>query len=92
MISKSKLKFPTQARGAGKGSRQHPLNRLIETKMDGRSKRQLAISMGVAAQTLYGWEREARENPRTFLVPAVRAKQMAEWFRVNPKVLRPDLF
>ena len=90
MISDTKLKFANQK--PGKGGRQHPLNFLIANKLDGRSKRQLALDIGIRAQTLYGWEREARENPRTFLLPSIRARQIAEWFGVKPALLRPDLW
>ena len=71
----------------------HPLTTLIEILTQrGESKRHLAVTIGVRAQTLYGWERDALAKPHTFLLPATRALQIAKYFGVNPGFLRPDLW
>jgi len=90
MIDKQ-TKLPRQMPG-GKVTNKHPLCWLMENKLGERSKRQLAIAIGVRAQTLYGWERIAEAHPRHFLLPGVRARRVAEFFDVSPALLRPDLW
>jgi len=90
MISQT-VKLPRKMPG-GKSTNKHPLIWLIENKLGERSKRALALTIGVRAQTLYGWEREAEAYPRTFLLPGPRARAIAEFFKVPPALLRPDLW
>jgi hypothetical protein len=85
------VKLPRKMPG-GKVTNKHPLVWLIDNKLGKRSKRQLAIAMGVRAQTLYGWERDAEAAPRHFLLPGPRARLMADFFEVHPALLRPDLW
>jgi DNA-binding XRE family transcriptional regulator len=86
-----KVKLPRQMPGGVKTNK-HPLLWLIDNKLGERSKRQLAIAIGVRAQTLYGWERKAEAEPRHFLLPGPRARQIAAYFKVPPELLRPDLW
>jgi DNA-binding XRE family transcriptional regulator len=84
------VKLPRQMPG-GKTTNKHPLCWLIDNKLGERSKRQLALAIGVRAQTLYGWERVA-ETDRHFLLPSLRARRIADYFKVSPALLRPDLW
>jgi hypothetical protein len=85
------VKLPRQMPGGVKTNK-HPLCWLIDNKLGERSKRSLAIAIGIRAQTLYGWERQAEAEPRHFLLPAPRARAIAEFFKVQPGLLRPDLW
>lgn len=84
------VKLPRQMPD-GSTTRKHPLRWLIENKLGEDSKRQLAIAIGVRAQTFYGWERQA-EADRNFLLPGPRALRIAAYFKVSPGLLRPDLW
>ena len=85
------VKLPRQMPG-GKVTNKHPLCWLIDNMLGKRSKRQLAIAIGIRAQTLYGWERRAEAEPRHFLLPSLRARLIADYFEVPPGLLRPDLW
>lgn len=85
------VKLPRQMPGGVKTNK-HPLCWLLANKLGERSKRHLAIAVGVRAQTLYGWERVAEQHPRHFLLPAPRARAIADYFKVSPALLRPDLW
>ena len=91
MKTQKPVKLPRKMPG-GSNTNKHPLSWLIENKLGERSKRQLAIAIGIRAQTLYGWERMAEAAPRHFLLPGPRARQIAEYFKVSPALLRPDLW
>lgn len=90
MSNDAQVKLPRQMPG-GSTTNKHPLLWLIEHKLGERSKRQLAIEIGVRAQTFYGWEREC-EQDRHFLLPSLRARKIADFFKVKPALLRPDLW
>lgn len=77
----------------GTMSKGHPLLHLMERHTaDGVSvKARVAETLGVRPQSLYKWERECRNN-RNFPLPVLRAKQLADFFKVPPSVLRPDAF
>ena len=85
------VKLPRKMPG-GKSTNKHPFLWLLDNKLGERSKRSLAVAIGIRAQTLYGWERLAEQHPRHFLLPAPRARQIAEFFKVQPALLRPDLW
>jgi len=87
----NEVKLPRLMPG-GKITTKHPLCWLMDNRLDGRSKRQLALAIGVRAQTLYGWERRAEQEPRQFLLPGPRALAIADYFKVSPGLLRPDLW
>lgn len=69
----------------------HPLLHLMDkVTADGATvKARIADCLGVRPQSLYKWERECRNN-RNFPLPIRRAKQLADYFKVPPSVLRPD--
>lgn len=64
---------------------------LIENRLGERPKSALAEHMGVRPQSLYKWLACARADS-AFMLPPVRARQVAEFFRVAPSRLRPDVF
>ena len=68
---------------------QHPLLLLLEKRRTPQVK--LAAAIGVTPQSLNKWLRLCRADP-AFKLPALRAKLIATFFRVNPALLRPDLF
>lgn len=84
------LELPTEVNG--KQIEVHPLLWAMENRMPkDASKSDVARTLGVRPQSLYKWERACRKD-RNFPVPILRAKQLAEVFRINPAVLRPDAF
>ena len=85
------VKLPRKMPG-GRSTNKHPLCWLIDNKLGERSKRQLAIAVGVRAQTLYGWERGAEAAPAALPAAGPRARAIADYFKVSPALLRPDLW
>ena len=51
----------------------------------------MAMKLGIAPQTLSKWKARCALD-RHFLLPALRAKQIAEYCGVPPSLLRPDVF
>jgi len=72
--------------------RKHPLLWLYDTKLnnDGDNSK-LAAKLDIAPQTLSKWKARCATD-RHFLLPALRAKQIAEYCGVPPSLLRPDVF
>lgn len=77
----------------GKRIRMHPFIYLMKQHIDQHegavNKSELARSLQVRPQSLYKWEKACTAN-RNFPLPVLRARQLADFFNVSPKLFRPD--
>lgn len=85
-----KLTLPRLLNAAGKVSSKHPLLVLLE-KAEPGTHVALARHMDVRPQSLSKWRAQCRAD-RNFRLPALRAKQAAEFFGLSPSAFRPDLY
>jgi hypothetical protein len=84
-----KLKLPL-IEVNGKRSTLHPLTALMRLRgMTTKDKTALAASMGIKPQSLYKWELACAVD-RNFPIPVLRARQLADFFKVPPATFRPD--
>lgn len=68
----------------------HPLVYLMQNKLiEPDNKSTLARALGVRPQSIYKWERACRKD-RNFPLPVLRARQIADFFKVSPTMFRPD--
>jgi hypothetical protein len=76
----------------GSRTTKHPLLWLYATKLkEPGDNTKLATKLDIAPQTLSKWKARCALD-RHFLLPALRAKQIAEYCGVPPSLLRPDVF
>ena len=76
----------------GSKTKKHPLLWLFATKLTAEGDNtKLANRLGIAPQTMSKWKASCAMD-RHFLLPALRAKQIAEACNVPPSLLRPDVF
>jgi hypothetical protein len=74
----------------GKRTTLHPMTWLMrEREMTTTEKTALAKSMGIKPQSLYKWELACALD-RNFPLPILRARQIADYFKVKPDLFRPD--
>ena len=70
----------------------HPLLWLLARHLErypDTNKSDIARRMEVDVHALYKWERACRDD-RNFPLPVLRAKQLADIFKVSPATFRPD--
>lgn len=76
----------------GTKTKKHPLLWLFDKKLTNEGDNSaLARKMDIAPQSLSKWKARCALD-RHFLLPALRAKQIAEYCGVPPSLLRPDVF
>jgi hypothetical protein len=74
----------------GKSTKLHPLHWCLRNRMpEGANLSDVARYMDIKPQSLYKWMVKA-ETDRHFSLPLDRAMEMGEYFKVHPKLFRPD--
>lgn len=69
----------------------HPFVWCMTARLGERSKTALAQHLGVAPQMVYKWQAKCRDD-QNFSLPAERAQAIAEFFAVEPRLFRPDIY